>query len=150
MHQRGIQARSLPHSSLGAISEFLSFGVVGGIGFVVDASVLASAIALGLGPWLGRVLSYFAAASTNFGLNRAWTFRRHGRGRLRQQYVLFLSLNLVGFACNYAVYALLISQVPAAAAHPVLGAAAGAVAGLASNFTLSRRFAFGAQNAGVA
>src|SRR6476469_6404288 len=55
--------------------ELLRFGIVGVAGFVVDAAVLTAAIALGLGPWLGRVLSYLAAATATFALNRAWTFR---------------------------------------------------------------------------
>src|SRR3954454_14137207 len=51
------------------LGEFLRFGVVGTVGFVVDAAVLMAAIALGLGPWLGRVLSYLLGATTTFGLN---------------------------------------------------------------------------------
>lgn len=128
--------------------EFLRFGVVGTIGFVVDAAVLTAGLTLGLGPWLGRLASYVVAASTTFALNRAWTFRASNdeapapRIRIGGQWALFLLVNLVGFACNYGTYAALIASTPLVASHPVLGVAAGSLAGLAGNFLLSRRFVF--------
>jgi len=124
------------------LGQVLRFGVVGVAGFVVDAGVLLGGLALGLGPWLGRVLSYLAAASTTFALNRAWTFRDAGRARPLRQWGLFLAVNLVGFACNYGTYAALLGLVPLVSAYPVLGVAAGSLAGLAGNFLLSRRFVF--------
>ena len=124
-------------------AQLLRFGVVGVGGFVVDATVLTTAIALGTGPWIGRVVSYLAAATATFAPNRAWTFRAAGHGRPLRQWVLFLLVNLVGFACNYGTYAALLATVPLAAAHPVLGVAAGSIAGLAGNFVLSRRYVFG-------
>jgi putative flippase GtrA len=129
-------------------SEFLRFGLVGVAGFVVDAGVLTLALALGLGPWLGRVLSYVAAASATFAMNRAWTFRTADQAQPARQWALFLTVNLSGFVCNYATYAALITLVPMVAANPVLGVAAGSVAGLAGNFLLARRFVFG-RSAGV-
>ena len=123
--------------------EVLRFGAVGVIGFLVDAGVLTLGMALGTGPWLGRALSYLAAASTTFALNRAWTFQSRASGDPLRQWLLWLLVNLVGFACNYGTYAALLLWVPLVAAHPVLGVAAGSLAGLAGNFLLSRRFVFG-------
>lgn len=134
----------LGQARLRLAGQFLRFGVVGTLGFVVDAAVLTAAIAAGLGPWLGRALSYLVGATTTFTLNRAWTFRDAPRGQaVGRQWALFLLVNLVGFACNYGTYAALIAWVPLVAAHPVLGVAAGSIAGLAGNFLLSRRFVFG-------
>jgi len=54
-----------PHDKLkrnmGEIRRFLTFAIVGVIGFVVDASVLYLGIFLGLGLRWGRVFSYLAA-----------------------------------------------------------------------------------------
>jgi putative flippase GtrA len=123
--------------------EFLRFGVVGVAGFVVDAAVLYGMLALGGGLYGGRVVSYVAAASTTWGLNRVWTFRhRAGGGDVRRQWALFLLVNLVGFALNYGTYAALVAFVPVVAAHPVLGVAAGAIAGMFSNFVFSRQLVF--------
>lgn len=122
--------------------QFLQFGVVGTIGFLVDTAVLYAGLALGLGLYGGRVVSYLAAATTTFALNAAWTFRGQGRGPLLRQWAVFLVLNLSGFAFNYGTYALLVWTTPLVAAHPVLGVAAGSLAGMFANFAVSRRFVF--------
>lgn len=123
--------------------EILRFGVVGVVGFVVDASVLTLGLLVGAGPWLGRVLSYLAAATVTFSLNRAWTFRTAERSRpVAQDWGLFLLVNLVGFSCNYGTYAALIGGVPFMRDLPVLAVAAGSLAGMAGNFLLSRRYVF--------
>ncbi|MBL6455928.1 GtrA family protein [Belnapia sp. T6] len=129
--------------------ELFRFGVVGVVGFLVDAGVLTAGIALGTGPWFGRVLSYVAAASTTYALNRAWTFRSAPRASGRaaaRQWALFLAVNLIGFVFNYGTYAALLATVPLVAAHPVLGVAAGSLAGMVANFFVTRRFVFGAAN----
>ncbi len=127
------------------LGEMFRFGLVGVAGFVVDAGVLQGLLALGAGPYEGRLVSYVAAASATFLLNRAFTFRDRPKSATpMRQWVLFLALNLVGFACNYGTYAALVAWVPLVAAWPVLGVAAGSLAGMVGNFLLSRRFVFGA------
>jgi putative flippase GtrA len=123
--------------------QFLRFGVVGTVGFLVDTAVLYAGLALGLGLYSARAVSYVAAATGNWALNRAWTFRGQGGGPAIRQWLVFLAVNLVGFACNYGTYAALVSTVTFIAQHPVIGVAAGSVAGLGGNFLLSRRFVFG-------
>jgi len=119
------------------------FGVVGTVGFLADALVLTVGLYAGTGPWLGRALSYVVAVTVTFGLNRAWTFRTADRSRpVAQDWGLFALVNLVGFACNYGTYAALIAGVPLVRQFPVLGVAAGSLAGMAGNFLLSRRYVF--------
>jgi putative flippase GtrA len=127
---------------LALLGELLRFGVVGTLGFLIDTATLHAALSLGAGLYLGRILSYLTAASANWALNRAWTFRqadRRGRGR---QWAMFLLVNLLGFAINYGTYLLLVTGFPLAATYPVIGVAAGSLAGLGGNFLLSRRFVF--------
>ncbi len=124
--------------------------MAGAIGFGVDTAVLYAALAAGAGPYGGRLLSYLAAATTTWALNRSWTFRTAQDRTVppARQWLLFVIVNLVGFACNYGVYAALIAGSPLTARHPVIGVAAGALAGMVGNFLLSRRFVFGAPRPG--
>jgi putative flippase GtrA len=134
--------RLLGPALAGTFWQFMRFGVVGTIGFVVDTAVLYAGLALGLGLYGGRAVSYLAAASTTWALNRAWTFRGQGSGPKARQWAIFVLVNLVGFACNYGTYAAMVATMPLVQAHPVIGVAAGALAGMVGNFVLSRRYVF--------
>jgi putative flippase GtrA len=123
--------------------QFLRFGVVGTLGFLVDTAVLYAGLAAGLGLYGGRAVSYLAAVTTTWALNRAWTFRGYGDGPALRQWGVFVVVNLVGFAANYGTYAALVGGVSLVAHHPVIGVAAGSLAGMTGNFLLSRRFVFG-------
>ena len=123
-------------------AEFFRFGVVGTSGFVVDTGVLYAMLGLDFGPYLGRIPAYLAAATTTWGLNRIWTFQARNSGSAGRQWALFVAVNLLGFALNYGTYAACIAFLPVAAAHPVLAVAAGSLAGMVSNFFLSRALVF--------
>jgi putative flippase GtrA len=134
-------ARPLTPELMLRAAQFLRFGVVGAIGFVVDTAVV-----YGLRGWLGLylagIVSYVVAASVNFVLNRAWTFRGQGSAPPHRQWALFLLTNLGGFVLNRGTYAGLIFFSPLVHRHPVLAIAAGALAGMFLNFHLSRTVAF--------
>lgn len=124
------------------IRRFLSFGAVGTIGFVVDSLVLLALLALGLGKYSGRVVSFFCAATTTWALNRRFTFRPQAGQRSRQEWSRYLLVNATGGAVNYGVYAGLVTCLPLVARHPVLGVAAGSIAGLAFNYLGSALIVF--------
>lgn len=126
-----------------AIRQLLWFSAIGVAGFVVDATTLYAALALlGADLYSGRVISYLVAASATWALNRRLTFREQRSRRRIVEWGRFLAANAVGGTVNYFTYAALVATQPAIAAHPVLGVAAGSLAGLAVNFTLSRRLVF--------
>jgi putative flippase GtrA len=133
--------RSATPDRLLLLAQFLRFGVVGGAGFIVDtATVYGLRHALGL--YGAGMVAYVTAASSNWALNRIWTFRGRGKGPAHRQWAMFMVTNLVGFVLNRGTYALLVTFVIAAADQPVIATAAGAVAGLFVNFSLSRRLVF--------
>ena len=121
--------------------QFLRFALVGGFGFLVDASVLYALAWSGVGWLVGRVGSYFAAATATWFMNRSFTFGTK-QGASIAEWARFLSANSVGGLVNYGTYAALISKLPLVASHPILGVGAGSVAGLVVNFTLSRHIVF--------
>jgi putative flippase GtrA len=143
MQARATLDRMLPPRRRAAGAEFHRFGVVGSPGFVLDTTVLCSARS---GLYGGRILSYVAAATTTWTMNRACTLRearnRPGGAAPALQWALLLAVNLAGFLVNYRPYALMVGKLPPAAAHPVLAVAAGALAGMGGNFLLSRRYVF--------
>src|SRR4051812_20444529 len=121
--------------------QFAQFGAVGLSGFAVDVLVV-----YGLRHSVGLVgaglLAYLAAATSNWALNRAWTFRHAGRERPVRQWLMFLAANALGFVLNRGTYLLLIALVPLCREQPVFAIAAGVGAGLLANFNLSRRLVF--------
>ncbi|HZO23260.1 MAG TPA: GtrA family protein [Steroidobacteraceae bacterium] len=136
----------MAHGLRQIIRQFLAFGTVGVAGFVVDAGVLTLMLRLtGAGPYLGRVVSFLCAATFTWALNRVFTFRDQGTHHtLGAQWLRFLGANAIGGFVNFGVYSLLLATVAFFTAHPVAGVAAGSLAGLAVNFTLSRMFVFSA------
>ena len=126
--------------------QFLRFSMIGIVGFVVDAVALVLAMrGLGLGLYSGRVLSFFLAATATWGLNRRFTFATVDHRPLIVQWVRFVFANSIGGGTNYGVYAALVTFVPFVTVHPVLGVAAGAFAGLAFNFSISKFWVFRTQ-----
>lgn len=119
------------------------FGVVGLIGFVVDTAVVY-ALAPFSNLFVAGIVAYPVAATFNWVINRVWTYgdRDHTLISLHRQWTLFLVANSIGFVLNRGTYVFLIANVPICAAHPVIAVAAGAVAGLFSNFVLSHRVVF--------
>jgi putative flippase GtrA len=126
-----------------SLGQFLRFGLVGTAGFVVDAAALTAAMAwLGLGPYGGRVVSYLAAVTFTWAMNRRFTFAGADLHRGAAQWGRFVAANGVGALVNYGTYAALVALVPLVAAWPVLGVAGGSVAGLVFNFTFSKLWVF--------
>ena len=123
------------------VAQLLKFATVGSLGFLADTAVVY-ALRGPLGLYAAGMVSYILVASANWALNRVWTFRGLGSRPAHLQWASFLLTNLLGLVLNRGTYAVLIATVPLCAAQPVLAVAAGSVAGMAINFTLSRRVVF--------
>jgi len=133
--------RSATPDRLLIVVQFTRFAVVGLIGLIVDtATVYGLRHALGL--YGAGLVAYVFAATGNWVLNRLWTFRGYGSGPAHRQWGKFMITNLAGFVLNRGTYVLLVTFVAAAADQPVIATAAGSVAGMFVNFSLSRRLVF--------
>ena len=141
MLPRPIRRQATP-ARLQVLAQFVVFGMVGVIGFLVDTAVVyATRDAVGL--YVAGTLAYAVAVTTTWWLNRVWTFR--GRGRvvpIGRQWAIFVMASLPGLCLNLGTYFVLVTVVPLCATHPVIAIAAGAVAGMFTNFTLSRTVVF--------
>jgi len=123
------------------VTEFMKFGTVGAMGFLVDTAMVYG-LRYPLGLYAAGVVSYLLAASTTWLLNRLWTFRGTGSGPAHHQWLRFLIANLFGFVLNRGTFAVLVTVSTLCAAQPVFAVAAGTLAGMFLNFGLSRRFVF--------
>lgn len=119
------------------------FSAIGVVGFLVDAAVLyAMLIFLSLNPYGARLVSYLAAATTTWILNRNLTFRDNRSANPHREWVAFLAVNVIGGVVNYLVYSGIIYSFSGKGLFPLLGVACGSLAGLLFNFSLSRTLVF--------
>lgn len=124
--------------------EFLSFAVVGAAGFVVDVVVLYLLAPL-LGWYGARVLSFLAAATATWALNRRYTFSaRRANGSVLREYLGYLVTMLGGAVVNYGAYVLVLHWATGPWA-PAAGVALGSCAGLGVNFLSARYLVFRAR-----
>lgn len=91
----------------GIVLKFIKFCVVGGSGVIVDFGVtyLCKEIAK-LNKYVSNSIGFIVAATTNFFLNRFWTFSYQGSGMLRQ-YAMFFLFSLIGLGLNNSIIYLL-------------------------------------------
>jgi putative flippase GtrA len=132
----------LPPAHVQLLAQMLQFGTVGVAGFLVDTAVVyATQDALGL--YLAGTVAYGVAVTTTWWLNRVWTFRGLSNiGPAHRQWMRFAAANLPGLCLNLGTYFVLVSISTLCVLHPVIPIAAGAIAGMAVNFVLSRQMVF--------
>jgi len=122
-------------------ASFWRFGLVGVGGLFVDMAVLYAVIwGFGLGPVSAKVISFLAAATFTWWMNRRYTFGHSGKALLHE-WASFLATNAFGGVVNFSVYTVLVTQFP----HPwmpALATAAGSVSGLMFNYLGSRHIVF--------
>jgi putative flippase GtrA len=126
---------------------FLRFAAIGGVGFVVDSTVLAADTNwLGLDPFKGRILSIFCAMVCTWAGNRYFTFAdRRARGSMTaifHEWSKFIAANIVGALVNYGVYAAMLHFASPPFNNKYIALVAGVLAGLVFNFTLSKKLVF--------
>lgn len=124
------------------VAQFLKFGTIGTFAFVVDTAIVYSLRPF-MNLYIAGLISYCIVATMNWVLNRVWTFRGHGTARpAHHQWIRFMLANLLGLVLNRGTYAVLIATVALCRSQPVIAIAAGAVAGMMINFTLSKKAVF--------
>lgn len=126
---------------------FLRFAVVGALGFLVDLAMLWLGFnVLHLDVYSARIVSFAVTVTFTWALNRHVTFgERRARdwpGMVRE-WLRFVTVNSIGLAANYAVYALLVTYATGWPANPYVAAGCGSAAGLLFNYVASSRLVFG-------
>ena len=125
----------------------LRFAIIGGVGFVVDSTILAADTNwLGMDPFKGRVLSMFCAMCCTWLGNRYFTFPSHrargSLGAIFHEWSKFVAANILGALVNYGVYAALLHFASPPLGNKYVALVVGVLAGLIFNFTLSKTLVF--------
>lgn len=90
--------------------QLVRFGLVGGIGFVVNLAVYALFVHfMGVDYQVAAVAAWLIAVLNNFVLNRHWTFDAR-EGRARFQAPRFLAVSLVAFGFSLLLLTLLVES----------------------------------------
>ena len=119
------------------------FAVIGGIGFVVDASVLA-ALHHGLQfdiVW-SRVVSFAIAVTVTWYLNRHNTFSDRKDDRAGREWGRYAAVNTFGAALNMAIFFSLVFQFEALRKMPLIPLAIASAVVMVVNFLASKHLAF--------
>ncbi|MFM8743797.1 MAG: GtrA family protein [Cytophagales bacterium] len=83
--------------------KFVRFALVGTSGLVIDFGLTyLCKEKLRVDKYVANGIGFFAAATSNFYINRNWTFENH-QPDVAGQYIKFISFALVGLAINSAI-----------------------------------------------
>jgi putative flippase GtrA len=125
------------------LARIASFSGVGVIGFGIDASILSALVhVFGWPHYAARAISFAAAVTVTWYLNRLWVFA--ATGDVAKEYRAYFTVQVAGATINLGTYALVIAAVPRLAQLPVLPLAVGASLALLFNYSMASRWVFAA------
>ena len=88
--------------------QLVQFSVVGGIGFVINLVIYRTLVRNGVEFRLAAVCSFLVAVTSNYTLNRIWTFREHRR-HIAIQGMRFFTVSVVSLGANLALLQLMVT-----------------------------------------
>jgi len=90
--------------------QLVRFALVGASGYVVNLAVFVCAVhVVGIDYRIAAVLAFLVSVTSNFWLNRRWTFDARG-GHAGFQAARFLTVSVVAFLFSYGVLVLLVED----------------------------------------
>lgn len=123
------------------LGRLFSFAFAGGSGFIIDVGVLYLLIHFTpLGPFGGRLISIACAMTSNYLVNRTFTFGASGRSVIEEG-ARYSSIGLIGAGLNYVIYAGLLLLIPGFSPYLATFIAVGVVA--VFSYLGYARFVFG-------
>lgn len=122
------------------MKKLLRFGIVGSVGFLVDAGILALLLAITpFGPFLSRAIAITIAMAATWYLNRRFTFGASRHSIVREGF-RYGSVGLTSSLVNYLVYTALLVTFPPL--QPLAALVISSIAAMAFSFFGYSRFVF--------
>ncbi|NEX93772.1 GtrA family protein, partial [Caulobacter sp. 17J65-9] len=138
---RGLRAAAAPLSRFDR--PVLRFAVVGGSGFVLDASLTYGLVHFaGLGPIPARLCAFSVAVCFTWLLNRHWTFAARRSPRPLKEALAYALVQGLGAAANLSVYAGALSLAPRLEAWLIVPLVLGAATGMSLTYLGSKHVVF--------
>lgn len=126
--------------------KIIIFGLVGTVGFIVDAFLLTFlTINLDFTLFSARLVSFTSATFVTWVLNKSFTFpqrKKVNSSERNKRYFFYLFVQTIGALLNFLVFFTLIKFNPFLKDMPVVPLAIGATVGLVFNFFMSKKFVF--------
>ena len=124
------------------IFRFMRFGLVGALGFVIDAGVMQLLVTFaGAGAIEARAVSIPTAVLGTWALNRTFTFGKAADPALRSL-ARYVAVSAAGATINFIVYSALVLASSTLAARPMIPLAIASIVALIFNYLGSKHFAF--------
>lgn len=114
------------------------FCVVGGVGVVINLAVYRTLVHNGVEFLIAAMCSFLVAVTSNYTLNRIWTFREH-RGHIGIQGMRFFAVSLAGLGVNLLLLELIVG---AAGGEKVIGQAIAIAVVTPLNFVGNKLWSF--------
>ena len=126
------------------VNRIMKFGMIGAIGFVIEAVILTILYREhGVNVLLARIMSFSAATLATWLLNRSFTFRETLADRPKhKEYSLYMAIQIGGASLNFLVFILLIMLFPTLGTIPVVPLAVGALFGFLFNYMGLRHWVY--------
>jgi putative flippase GtrA len=118
------------------------FGIVGVVGFAVDAGVLQALLVLGWDQVAARAVAIPVAVFATWLLNRSFTFPEAQPGPALASLARYAGVSAFGAAVNFIVYTALVLASASMASQPLLALAIGSEVAMVVNYRGSRHNAF--------
>ena len=123
------------------MKQFLKFGLIGTIGFIIDASILLFLVnVLLLEISTSRFFSFLIAVLVTWLLNRKFTFNnKKSNYSKRREYSYYLSIQTLGVFFNYAIFIILVKTMPFFEQYLVLPLAVSSIIIMFFNFFMLKK-----------
>lgn len=130
-------------SRLANLPRWFRFAMVGGLGFIVDGSILAAGVhVFGMDPVNGRGISFSCAIVVTWLFNRGFTFNIQQSSLRGTEFFRYFASGLLGLAVNLGTYLAVINEVPLTARYPLLALILASALAAVFNYWSSSNFVF--------
>lgn len=125
------------------MKQIIRFGIIGTIGFCVDAFVLLIGVNLFLfSIESSRLISFLCAVFVTWLLNRTFTFNANNSFSKKKEYGLYLIIQSMGALLNYGIFMLLIYFDSFFQKYLILALAIASLVAMFFNYFMIRNFVY--------